>query len=74
MGDLRVILTPVQNPGGAGEVAAPGHLELAKLKRNLGNQNYEIPGDVDITSFQSVVIFCKLFRVIFSVAPLQDTS
>lgn len=51
MGDLRVILTPVQNPGGAGEVTAPGHLELAKLKRNLGNQTYEIPGDVDITSF-----------------------
>ncbi len=72
--DLRVILSPVQNPDGAGEVTAPGHLELSKLKGNLGNQNYEIPSDVDITAFQSVVIFCKPFRVIFSVAPLQDIS
>ena len=72
--DLRVILTPVQDPGGAGDVTAPGHVELAKLKGNMGNQNYEIPDDVDIASFQSVVIYCSPFRVIFSVAPLQDIS
>lgn len=72
--DLRVILTPNQNPDGAGDVTAPGHVELAKLKGNMGNQNYEIPSDVDIASFQSVVIYCKPFRVIFSVAPLEDLS
>ena len=70
--DLRVILTPTRNPGGAGEVTVAGHVELAKLKGNMGNQNYVIPTDVDLTSLKSVVIFCKPFRVIFSVAPLQD--
>ena len=72
--DLRVILTPVQNPGGSGDVTAPGHVELAKLKGNRGNQNYPIPADVDIASFQSVVIYCKPFRVIFSIARLQDVG
>jgi hypothetical protein len=72
--DLRVILTPVQDPGGPDDVTAPGHVELAKLKGNMGNQNYEIPNDVDVASFQSVVIYCSPFRVIFSVAPLQDIS
>ena len=72
--DLRVILTRVANPGVSGEVTGPGHVELAKLKGNMGNQNYPIPDDVDISSFESVVIYCKPFRVIFSVAPLGNVN
>ena len=70
--DLRVVLTRVQNPERAGAVTGPGHLELAKLKGNMGNQNYPIPDNADVSSFNSVVIFCKPFKVIFSVAPLKD--
>ena len=69
--DLRVILTRAQDPEQAGEVTGPGHLELSKLKGNMGNQNYPIPDDADVSSFNSVVIFCKPFKVIFSVAPLE---
>ena len=50
----------------------PGYVDLGKLKGNKGNQNYEIPDDVDIASMRSVTIYCKPFQVIFSVAPLQD--
>lgn len=69
--DLRVILTRAQDPEQAGEVTGPGHLELSKLKGNMGNQNYPVPDDADVSSFNSVVIFCKPFKVIFSVAPLE---
>ena len=55
-------------------MTAPGHFELAKLKGNIGNQNYVVPADADIASFQSVVIYCKPFRVIFSVASLADVA
>ena len=72
--DLRVYLTRAQNPEGAGEVTGPGHLELSKLKGNMGNQNYPIPDDADVSSFNSVVIFCKPFKVIFSVAPLEKVG
>ena len=72
--DLRVILSPSENPMNSGDATAPGHVELAKLKGNLGNQNYPIPSDADIASFRSVVIYCKPFRVIFSVAALRDTN
>ena len=72
--DLRVFLTRAQEPEQAGEVTGPGHLELAKLKGNMGNQNYPIPDDADVSSFNSVVIFCKPFKVIFSVAPLEDAG
>ena len=72
--DLRVILSPVANPQGAGDVTAPGYVELGKLKGNVGNQNYPIPPGVDVAAQGSVVIYCKPFRVVFSVATLQDAG
>jgi hypothetical protein len=70
--DLHVILTPHPNPGSRSEVNAPGYVDLGSLKGNIGNQNYVIPNSVDIAVMGSVVIYCKPFHVIFSVASLQN--
>ena len=70
--ELHVILTPHQNPKTRGDVKAPGYVDLGKLKGNIGNQNYPIPDNVDVSIQGSVVIYCKPFHVIFSVAALQD--
>ena len=72
--DLRVIMTPVRNPGGRDDVMARGAVELGKLKGNRGNQNYEIPDGVDVEAQGSVVIYCKPFSVIFSIAQLEDAG
>ena len=72
--DLRVLLSPHQDPKSQGDVKTPGYVELAKLKGNKGNQNYPIPDDVDISAQMSMIIYCKPFHVIFSVAPLQDET
>ncbi|MCI0437761.1 MAG: DM13 domain-containing protein [Chloroflexi bacterium] len=72
--DLRVILSPHPNPQERDEVTAEGYIELGKLKGNIGNQNYEIPGGVDISDFGSVVIYCKAFHVLFSAAPLAEAA
>jgi hypothetical protein len=40
------------------------------LKGNIGSQNYEIPADVDVSQYQSVVIYCMPFHVVFSTATL----
>ena len=69
--DLRVILTSHADPKGRSDVQQEGYIELGKLKGNVGNQNYEIPADADLASFSSVVIYCKPFHVLFSVAQLQ---
>ena len=71
---LHVILSPHQDPMRVSEIKDGGFVDLGKLKGNQGNQNYEIPDDVDIQAYKSVVIYCKPFQVIFSVAPLQDLS
>jgi hypothetical protein len=48
-----------------------GYLELEPLKGNVGDQNYEIPKDLDVSVFGSVVIYCKPFHVLFAVASLE---
>ena len=68
---LVVILSPHPDPGNSGEVRQEGHVELGKLKGNIGNQNYPLPEGVDPSTFNSVVIYCKPFKVIFSVAQLS---
>ena len=69
--DLRVLLSPHQDPMSRSEVKTPGYVELAKLKGNKGDQNYVVPDDVDVAAQRSVIIYCKPFHVIFSVAPLE---
>ena len=72
--DLHVLLSPHPDPQSHGEVKQPGYVDLGKLKGNKGNQNYEIPAEVDVSIQGSVIIYCKPFSVIFSVAPLRDIS
>ncbi|MEZ4668664.1 MAG: DM13 domain-containing protein [Anaerolineae bacterium] len=67
--DLHVILskiTPTDTFGGVGD----DMIDLGKLKGNIGNQNYDIPAEVDLSQYQSVVIYCVPFGVVFSSAGL----
>ena len=69
--DLRVLLAAPGDPMSRDELQSGGYTHLAKLKGNIGNQNYEIPADIDLSQQNSVIIYCMPFRVIFSVAPLE---
>ena len=69
--DLRVLLAEPGDPMSRDELQAGGYTHLAKLKGNVGNQNYEIPAEIDLSQQNSVIIYCMPFRVIFSVAPLE---
>ena len=71
--DLRVLLVKHSDPRGRSDVSDAGYIELAKLKGNVGNQNYELPEGVSPGDYGSVVIYCKPFQVVFSVAPLSET-
>lgn len=46
------------------------HVELGKLKGNDGDQNYELPANVDLTKFQTVSIYCERFNANFGAALL----
>lgn len=45
-------------------------VSLGDLKGNIGDQNYEIPADVDLDVFNTVDIWCERFGVGFGLAPL----
>jgi hypothetical protein len=45
-------------------------VDLGSLKGNVGNQNYELPADVDLTRYASVVIWCDRFDAAFGAADL----
>ena len=68
---LFVLVSPHPNPGGRGDLADAGYTELARLKGNVGNQNYLLPDDLSPDDVNSVIIYCKPFRVVFSVAGLS---
>lgn len=68
--DLRVYLSAAPANGPA-EAYDDDFVELGKLRFNLGESNYEIPGEVELARYESVVIWCKRFRVGFGVAPIS---
>ncbi|MDE2941399.1 MAG: DM13 domain-containing protein [Chloroflexota bacterium] len=67
---LHVLLATHPDPADSGDVKSDGYVDLGPLKGNRGNQNYPIPADVDVSAANSVIIYCKPFSVVFSVAPL----
>ncbi len=68
---LVVYLAKHPSPMQAADVVDGGYVSLGKLKGNVGNQNYAIPEDTDILEYNSVVIWCELFGVLFSPANLS---
>ncbi|MFD5946350.1 DM13 domain-containing protein [Streptomyces collinus] len=74
--DLRVWLTdaPVKEGRAGWHVFDDGaYVSLGKLKGNKGSQNYAVPGDVDLSRYTSVSIWCDRFNVSFGAAELART-
>ncbi len=65
--DLFVVLSTT--PGYSAD-----SLILEELRATDGNINYAIPDGVDVSRFQTAIIWCKQFRVTFATAPLQPVG
>jgi hypothetical protein len=68
--DLHVRLIAADDAKDTASVAKTEYVEVAKLKGNKGNQNYTLPGDVDLSKYKVVSIWCNRFSVNFAAAPL----
>lgn len=66
--DLFVYLSP--SPDGF----ADGAVNLGGLKATDGAFNYEIPADVDVTQFESAIVWCRQFSVLFAAASLTEVE
>ena len=70
--DLRVYLSEIPE---SDDWYAYGErfVDLGALKGNRGSQNYELPNDLDLSRYESAVIWCRRFTVGFGVAGLSAT-
>lgn len=67
--DLHVLL--IENANATSSAELGEYIDLGSLKGNMGNQNYEIPADVDLSQYNAVMIYCQPFHVVFATAPLN---
>jgi hypothetical protein len=64
--DLYVYLSP--------DKSASDFVNIGKLKANNGNQNYDIPAGTDLSKYDTVLIWCRPFSVLFGSAELGSTT
>jgi hypothetical protein len=50
------------------------HLYLGRLKASIGNQNYPIPAGTDITKYDTVLIWCRAFSILFGSTELTPST
>lgn len=57
--------------------SASDFVNLGRLKGNVGDQNYEIPDGTDLSKYDTALIWCQAFSVLFGSAelePIVDSS
>lgn len=52
--------------------SASDFVDLGRLKANNGNQNYNIPLGTDLSKYDTVLIWCRAFSVLFGSAELKE--
>lgn len=65
--DLLVYLVPADAPPGSVE----GFIDLGPLRGNIGDQQYDVPTEVDAGAGWRVVVWCRAFAVNFTEATLS---
>lgn len=72
--DVRVYLLGARSVTTRAELRSAGHLDLGALKGNVGDQNYDLPADVDLSRYAAVSVWCRRFGVNFTTAVLSDSA
>ena len=72
--DVHVYLVAAEVAKDNATVKQAGFIDLGSLKGNKGDQNYEVPADVDLNKYKSVSIWCARFGVNFGAATLGSQS
>jgi hypothetical protein len=69
--DVRVYLVRAADAPDNATVKKAGFVDLGALKGNEGDQNYELPNEVDLTRYGALTIWCRRFGVNFGTAALK---
>ena len=69
--NVHVYLVAADEPKDAETVLRSAFIDLGPIKGNIGDQNYTLGPDVDLSKYRSVSIWCQRFRVNFGAASLK---
>jgi Electron transfer DM13 len=72
--DVRVYLAAADIEKGNDALKEAGFIDLGSMKGNKGDQNYDVPANVDLNRYRNVTIWCARFGVNFGTAPLASAS
>ena len=72
--DVHVYLVAATDAKDDATVTKAGFIDIGSLKGNIGDQNYDLPADADLSKYRAVTIWCKRFSVNFGTAPLMNDS
>jgi Electron transfer DM13 len=72
--DVHVYLVAAADAKDNDTVKNAGFVDLGSLKGNIGDQNYDVPGKIDLAKYRAATIWCARFSVNFGTAPLMNDS
>jgi Electron transfer DM13 len=70
--DLQLYLVAAPDAADNDTVKKAGFVSLGALKGNMGDQNYDVPADINLDRYRSVTVWCRRFAVNFGTAPLAQ--
>jgi hypothetical protein len=68
--DVHVYMVAAGDAKDNATVLRAGFIDLGTMKGNIGDQNYTLGPDVDLSKYRAVSVWCKRFSVNFGAAPL----
>jgi Electron transfer DM13 len=69
--DVHVYMVAAEDAKDSASVLRAGFIDLGTIKGNIGDQNYALGSDVDLSKYRAVSVWCKRFSVNFGTAPLM---
>jgi hypothetical protein len=72
--DVHVYLVAADDAKDSASVPRAGFIDLGSIKGNIGDQNYPLGPDVDLSKYRAISVWCKRFSVNFGTAPLMPDN
>lgn len=68
--DVHIYMVAADDAKDSASVEKAGFIDLGSIHGNMGDQNYALGPDVDLSKYRAVSVWCKRFSVNFGAAPL----
>ena len=69
--DLKIVLSPRAHDDVKSKSALDGGTIVGLLRSNRGAQEFELPADIDLSDYRSVLVHCEEYTILWASAPLE---